>query len=94
MDLSGKRWGATTTSSRIPDVLNRRIGRTDTTGLVKFGLTNLLKGGMSIKDIEKLTAAKGELLRDCIPFSEEFEMQMKDKYVNMCLVSMDICYRL
>lgn len=94
VDHSGKRWGATTTSSKIPDVLSRCIGRTDTTGLVKFGLTNLLKGGMGIKDIEKLTTAKGELLRDCIPFSEEFEMRMKDKYVNMCLASMDIYYRL
>ncbi len=66
----------------------------DTTGISKYGITNLLKAGVSIVEIENLTGAKGDLIRGCMPIDLETGIDKENRLMNMRLASSEHYYKL
>lgn len=91
---NGDQWKGTSPNSNIVDFLSVVILRQDTTGITKFGISNLLKAGISIAEIEKLTEAKSDIIRGCMSSDIESEENKMNKYINMRLSSIDYFYRL
>jgi hypothetical protein len=69
-------------------------GRTDTTGLTKFGINNLIKAGINDSVITKLTGAEETLLKSCIRLDEDDEVEKWDKYINSRISKIDFYYTL
>ena len=80
--------------SGIADFLSVTILRMDTTGISKYGITNLLKAGVSIVEIENLTGAKGDLIRGCMPVGLESDADKENRLMNMKLASSEHYYKL
>ena len=80
--------------SGIADFLSVTILRMDTTGISKYGITNLLKAGVSIIEIENLTGAKGDLIRGCMPIDLESDIDKENRLMNMKLASSEHYYKL
>ena len=80
--------------SGIADFLSVTILRMDTTGISKYGITNLLKAGVSIVEIENLTGAKGDLIRGCMPIDLESDIDKENRLMNMKLASSEHYYKL
>ncbi len=80
--------------SGIADFLSVTILRMDTTGISKYGITNLLKAGVSIVEIENLTGAKEDLIRGCMPIDLESDIDKENRLMNMKLASSEHYYKL
>ena len=80
--------------SGIADFLSVTILRMDTTGISKYGITNSLKAGVSIVEIENLTGAKGDLIRGCMPIDLESDIDKENRLMNMKLASSEHYYKL
>ncbi len=91
---NGEAWGEKTSSSKVPNVLAQWTGRTDTTGLTKYGINNLIKAGVNDSVITKLTGAEDTLLRSCIRLDEDGEGEKWDKYINSRITNIDFYYTL
>lgn len=89
----GSQWSSSIYSS-IADFLSVTILRMDTTGITKYGITNLLKAGVSIVEIENLTGAKRDLIRGCMPSGLEDDLEKENRYLNMRLASSEHYYKL
>lgn len=94
VDNSGNPWSKTTTTSKIPEIHKRFLGRTDTTGLTKYGISELLDVGTGISEIERLTSARANLIRGCMSNTGETEQEKDNRYINRQLCKMDIYYRI
>lgn len=93
-DFYGNGWGEKTSSSKMPNILAQWSGRTDTTGLTKFGISNLIKAGVNDSVITKLTGAEETLLKSCISIDENSEVEKWDKYLNSRISGIDFYYLL
>jgi len=88
----GKQWGTNTNSNGLTDILSISIMRLDTTGITKYGISNLLKAGLGIKEIEQLSGAKSDIIRSCMTINSENEAIKLNNYINMCLSNTDSYY--
>lgn len=62
-DFQGEAWNDITSSSGIPDYMGALIGITSVTSAVKYGISQLLKAGLSDSVIKKVTGASEKLIR-------------------------------
>ena len=87
-DRSGQAWADITSYSGIPDYLDALIGVTSVTSIVKYGISQLLKAGLSDSIIKKMTGASEKLIQGCI-LHEDYE---RDRIVNNKLVTVELYY--
>lgn len=87
-DNSGQQWADTTSNSGIPDCLEMLLGVKGVTSVVKYGISQLLKAGLSDSVIKKMTGASDKLIRGCFMHEDE-EL---DKIINNKLVTVDLYY--
>lgn len=91
---NGDPWRGTSPNSNIVDFLSVVILRQDTTGISKYGISNLLKAGIGITEIEKLTDAKTAIIRGCMTNEVISEDDLINKHLNMCIANIDCFYKL
>lgn len=65
-DINGEPWGDITSSSGIPDYLGTLVEITSVTSIIKYGIGQLLKSGLSDSIIKKITGASDKLIQGCI----------------------------
>lgn len=65
-DGNSEPWGEITSSSGIPDYLGTLIETTSVTSIVKYGIGQLLKAGLSDSVIKKITGASDTLIQGCL----------------------------
>ncbi len=65
-DFQGEPWNDITSSSGIPDYMGVVIGITSVTSAVKYGISQLLKAGLSDSVIKKVTGASEKLIQGCL----------------------------
>ncbi len=65
-DFQGEPWNDITSSSGIPDYMGAVIGITSVTSAVKYGISQLLKAGLSDSVIKKVTGASEKLIQGCL----------------------------
>lgn len=65
-DGNGEPWGDITSSSGIPDYLGTLIEITSVTSIVKYGIGQLLKAGLSDAVVKKITGASDTLIQGCL----------------------------
>lgn len=70
-DINGEPWGDVTSSSGIPDYLGTLIEITSVTSVVKYGIAQLLKSGLSDSVIKKITGASDKLIQGCVLHEED-----------------------
>ena len=73
-DFQGEAWNDITSSSGIPDYMGALIGITSVTSAVKYGISQLLKAGLSDSVIKKVTGASEKLIQGCL-FHEDNELK-------------------
>lgn len=66
VDRSGEPWAEITSYSGIPDYMGALIGITSVTSIVKYGIGQLLKAGLSDSAIKKITGASDKLIQGCV----------------------------
>lgn len=87
-DSSGQAWADITSYSGIPDYLGALIGVTSVTSIVKYGISQLLKAGLSDSIIKKMTGASEKLIQGCI-LHEDSEL---NRIINNKLVTVELYY--
>jgi hypothetical protein len=93
VDIEGNQWGEATTDSGMPNYMKTAIQQTNLTGIVKFGITQLIKSGVNDSVIMKLTGASQELLSSCLHEVQNKDVEW-DKYINSKIVTTDYYYML
>lgn len=66
VDRFGKQWADVTSYSGIPDYLEILVGITSVTSIIKYGIGQLVKAGLSDSVIKKLTGASDKLIQGCL----------------------------
>lgn len=89
VDYSGKRWGDTTSTSRIPDYILPIIGSGAITSIVKYGIAQLIKAGLSESVIKKITGASDTLIQSCVQDTNESLV----REINKRIVTVDLYER-
>lgn len=87
-DWSGEPWADITSCSGIPDYLNALIGITSVTSIIKYGIGQLLKAGLSDSIIKKVTGASEKLIQGCL-LHEDSELK---KIINNKIVMAELYY--
>ena len=64
--FQGEAWNDITSSSGIPDYMGALIGITSVTSIVKYGISQLLKAGLSDSVIKKMTGASEKVIQGCL----------------------------
>lgn len=64
--FQGEAWNDITSSSGIPDYMGALIGITSVTSAVKYGISQLLKAGLSDSVIKKMTGASEKVIQGCL----------------------------
>ena len=64
--FQGEAWNDITSSSGIPDYIGALIGITSVTSIVKYGISQLLKAGLSDSIIKKMTGASEKIIQGCL----------------------------
>lgn len=64
--FQGEAWNDITSSSGIPDYIGSLIGITSVTSIVKYGISQLLKAGLSDSIIKKMTGASEKIIQGCL----------------------------
>ena len=64
--FQGEAWTDITSSSGIPDYMGTLIGITSVTRIVKYGISQLLKAGLSDSIIKKMTGASEKIIQGCL----------------------------
>lgn len=72
-----------------PVFLKYRFGITDVTGIIKYGIRQLLIAGLNDHVIRKITGASDELIGGCIMQDEDEKMY---KEINNKLVTVELYY--
>lgn len=93
VDASGNQWGDATSSSGIPSFMNTAIKQTNLTGLVKYGISQLIQSGINDSVIMKFTDANREILNSCLDDIER-NNNFWEQYINSKLVTTDRYYQL
>lgn len=87
-DGNGEPWGEITSSSGIPDYLGTLLEVTSVTSLIKYGIGQLLKAGLSDSVIKKITGASDKLIQGCL-LTEDDELK---KIINNKIVMAELYY--
>lgn len=87
-DFQGEPWNDITSSSGIPDYMGALIGITSVTSVVKYGIGQLLKAGLSDSVRRKLTGASEKLIQGCL-FQEDNELK---QIINTKILSAELYY--
>ncbi len=69
-DRSGQPWAELTSGSGIPDYLGALLGVTSVTSIIKYGISQLLKAGLSDAVIKKMTGASEKLIQGCLIYED------------------------
>lgn len=88
-DILGQPWADTTSYSGIPDYLGTLLGITSVSRIVKYGISQLLKAGLSDSIIKKMTGASDKLIQGCLLHEDE-EL---NRLINNKLVTVDFYYQ-
>ncbi|MBO5032499.1 MAG: hypothetical protein J6D08_11550 [Lachnospiraceae bacterium] len=75
IDYSGEPWTDITSSSRIPDYMGTLIEITSVSSAVKYGISQLLKAGLSDSVIKKMTGASEKLIQGCLLHEDKVLIQ-------------------
>lgn len=86
VDRAGQPWAEITSYSGIPDYLGALIGVTSVTSVIKYGIGQLLKAGLSDSVIKKMTGASEKLIQGCLMHNE------LKKIINNKLVMVEMYY--
>ncbi len=84
-DRNGKAWTGNTSSSGIPNYLQSQFGITDLTGIIKYGISQLLLAGVNDHIVKVLTGASEDLISGCIPKTEHTNREINNKLVTVNL---------
>ncbi len=87
-DINGQPWGEITSSSGIPDYLATVIDCTSITSIVKYGISQLLKAGISDSIVKQITGASDKLICGCL-YNEDEELK---RIINNKIVTVDLYY--
>lgn len=86
INSDGSQWGEATSDSGIPNFMKTAISQTNLTGLVKFGIFQLIQSGINDSVIMRFTGASREILNNCledIPGNDIYwEQYLNSKLVN------------
>lgn len=88
IDGNSEPWGEITSSSGIPDYLGTLIETTSVTSIVKYGIGQLLKAGLSDTAIKKITGASDTLIQGCL-LTEDDELT---RIINNKIVMAELYY--
>jgi len=83
--INGKQWNTGTSSSGIPTYLQTEIKQTDITGIIKYGIKQLMLQDVNSSVIIRLTGVSNEIMEDCLPKSEADESDWYS-YINSKIV--------
>lgn len=89
INAQGEQWGEITSASGISDWLAPLIESTSVTSIVKYGISQLLKAGLSDSIIKKITGASDKLLEGCIVHEDEDISRI----INNKLVNVELYYQ-
>lgn len=89
VDVNGNQWGDTTSTSAMPDYISALVGSTSLTGLIKYGISQMISVGMSDSIIKAITGASDKIIQGCILNNVDDNMNQK---VNNKLVSVEMYY--
>lgn len=92
INFDGSQWGEATSNSGIPNFLKTAIDQTNLTGLVKFGISQLIQSGINDSVIMKFTGASREVLNDCL--DDVQNNIFWEQYINSKLVTTAKYYEL
>jgi len=90
---NGEQWGDATSDSGIPNFMKTAIQQTNITGMVKYGITQLIKSGVNDSIIMKLTGASRELLNSCLVDVQSNNIEW-EQYINSKIVTTECYYQL
>ncbi|SHM82561.1 hypothetical protein SAMN02746066_03459 [Anaerosporobacter mobilis DSM 15930] len=85
----GKQWGSGTSSSGITNYLKTEIEKTDITGIIKYGITQLMLQDVNDSVIIRLTGANKDIIEDCLPQDSKKEIEWFS-YINSKIVKTGI----
>ncbi|WWR15925.1 hypothetical protein V1224_00220 [Lachnospiraceae bacterium JLR.KK008] len=66
VNCSGEPWADVTSYSGIPDYLGALIDVTSVTSIIKYGIGQLLKAGLSDSVIKEITGASDKIIQNCL----------------------------
>lgn len=87
-ESNGEPWGDITSSSGTPDYLGTLIEITSVTSIVKYGIVQLIKSGLSDSVIKKIIGASDKLIQGCL-LQEDDELI---KIINNKIVTAELYY--
>ena len=93
-DYCGKQWKGSTSVSGIPNFMKTAINETTVTGLIKYGITQLIKNGTNDDVIMKLTGVNKEIIIDCLDDIAKNDRIWGELYINSKITNTDIYYEL
>ena len=70
INSTGERWTKQNSSSCIPDYFKTDNLKTTPTGIIKYGIKELISVGVNQAVISELTEASSSIIEDCLPKSE------------------------
>lgn len=79
---AGKAWNGNTSSSGIPDYLNRQFGSRDLTGIIKYGIGQLLLAGLSDHLVKEITGASDDLIKGSVSKEDSYR-ELNNKIVTV-----------
>ncbi len=88
IDGSGQPWADVTSYSGIPDYLGALLGTTSVTSIIKYGIRQLLKEGLSDSIIKKMTGASEKLIQGCL-LQEDTELK---RVINNKISAVELYY--
>lgn len=88
-DRRGKAWTGITSSSGIPNFLKYKFGITDVTGIIKYGIRQLLIAGLNDYVIKEITGASDEVIGGCIEKEDDEKVYRE---INNKLVTVELYY--
>lgn len=84
----GVEWGTISSSSGIPDILKTELNTTDITGIVKYGIFQMVSAGINDHIIKEITGAGNDLVAACVQLGKS---TLIDE-VNNKLVTVELYY--
>lgn len=88
VDDDGIEWGESTSSSGVTNYLKTVIGQTDLTGIIKYGITQMILVGIDSRIIERITGVSDIIISDCTQHSNNDQKWFS--YINSKIVSTEI----
>lgn len=92
---TGNGWNESTSESGIPSFLKPVVGQTALTGIIKYGIIQLIMSGLNDSIITEITGASKEILNDCLKATQnENNLEKTVQIINSKLVMTNKYYSL